>query len=276
MLFAGAWWIYDRYLPRSIVVEADTGYLEIDLTAQMDGKTFPDALVCRRLAAPDLDARPGRLGCPRRTHELVREAFFAQVLPEGTRLSVAARPGAVQLRVLSVPDRYTGTDVARLVGGGVTMTGEALAGFGSLNMRGIARIGALHADTERVSTIAGHYQVSGLTLMSGLDDDMRVLRRGELLAGALVRFTHRGEETEARIYATLPDIATGLLRVTATSRGEPDDLTVRYYFTDDVEIRPTLVEALIADPIIQLLIAVLGATAGFGWLRHLAGFDRTS
>jgi hypothetical protein len=294
-VFGGIWWAYDRFVSRSIVVDVETGALEIVLSAELSGKTFQQARLCRARGEgePRRTAEGPSLGCPRRTHVLSEpEAFVTPTLPAGTRLRITSRPRVFTISVLDMPDRYRGSTWQALEGGGIVLQGEAFDTFGSMTLRGHLTLGALHAATDQMSLVSGAYEIRGYTPLSIFDDDLRMLRSGALMAGALVRFTcadaapfwrlhgigdrcgaaaRSGVEDAqiGRVYLSLPDPETSLMRVTAISDDAPHRLTVRYYFTDDVHIAPTLPEALIIDPLVQLLAAVLGAMAGYGWFRKL-------
>ncbi|CAM3190251.1 hypothetical protein SAMN04488021_11152 [Paracoccus aminovorans] len=279
-VIASLW--YEQRIARAILVEAETGTLHVTLTSELSGKLFQDARLCRKLPAEQVDfARRGApMGCPARSYELAEEPFDG-ALPIGTRLEIFSGPRRLTLRVEEVPADYAGTETARLEGGGIVLDGEALDGFGSLYLSGLAVIGASPSQTDRIPLTAGRYQITGQTLMSVLRTGRQVLREGTLAAGAHLFFCERpsllargsgacavpGDGTlasplgtaaaEAQLQISVPDPQKPVMTVTAISRFRPVDLALHYFRTEPVMIGPRLVDPLARDPVL-LLLATLG------------------
>ena len=220
------------------------------------------------------------IGCPSRTHHLVGpEPVATPILPAGANLKITTSPNALRIDVTSLPARYRGSDIGRLEGGAVIVAGQhALEAFGTMPLSGKAEIGALFSDTDNVSVASGSYQIRGYTPAGLWENEVRELRGGALLTGARVRFVDMDKETATgHVAVMLPDPKTALMRVTAISEHTNSNLGVRYYFTDEVIIGPSFLEALLLDPLVQLLAMALGAFAGYGWLnRLLTSADRNS
>ncbi|MCE8441267.1 hypothetical protein, partial [Rhodovulum sulfidophilum] len=187
--------LYDRFAQRTIIVEADTGTLRITLERELSGKFFQNALVCRQRKRPDLTLRGSSFGCISRTHMLTPSAAARQdeaegesfdlALPAGTRILLYSEPDRISLVVEKIPDGYSGTDVARLEGGGITLNAAAAKSFGSLVVTGRAVIGASPSESDRISVVAGNYQIRGGTWpTSWLTQERQILRSGELRSGA--------------------------------------------------------------------------------------------
>lgn len=271
-------------LERTIVVDARTGAFEIELEAELAGKVFRNVWICEKPedGAAQETVSQGPIGCPSLTHRLVGpEAKVAPTLPVGSELEFTAQPGLLRIDVVSLPERYRDTDVGRLEGGALALVGrEALEAFGTLALSGTAKIGALFSETDRVSTASGSYQIRGYTPVGLISGEMRELRSGKLLGGARVRFVKDDDETAtAHIAVTLAEPDRSLMRVTAISGHATSNIAVRYYFTEEVIIRPSFFDALILDPAVQLFAMIFGAIAGYGWLKRLskgtrAGQDR--
>ena len=274
------YWLYFHWFQeRTIVVDADTGALEIELEAELSGKAFRNVWICeRRGAGPGSDEIPPEpIGCPSRTHHLVGPVSLeTPVLPAGATLEITVRPGVLRIDVTSLPERYRGSDVFYLEGGALVLMGpDALNAFGTLPLSGKVEIGALFSDTDRLSIASGSYQIRGYTPSGLIGGYMREVRGGVLLAGARVRFVGPYDETATgHVAVMLPDPDTALMRVTAISEHSTNNLGVRYYFTEEVVMRPSFLEALILDPLLQLLAAVFGAIAGYGWLKRLLAFRK--
>lgn len=269
---------YDNNAPRSILVEADTGALHITLTSEMRGKTFQNALVCRSREKRDITLEGAPFGCSEKTHQLTPASAeggsslgesFDQALPIGTKLLIFSQPGRISLVVEDIPVRYDGTDVARLEGGGITLTGDAAKTFGSLVLTGYAVIGTAPVKSDNLSIIGGNYQISGDTVSSLRGFGRRMLKSGELRSGAHLYFRDRREKekdpdtvldqpaAEARLHVSVPNFETGLLRVTAISQYEPVDLTLLYYSTEPLVIRPSIIDALANDPVLVLFATLV-------------------
>ena len=301
--------LYDRFARRTIIVEADTGTLRVTLERELSGKSFQNALVCRQRKNPDLTLRGSPFGCISRTHVLTpgeterkyeagdgapapgRETFDL-ALPAGTRILLFSDPDRISLVVEEIPDDYAGTDVTRLEGGGITLTGAAARSFGSLVVAGRAVIGASPSETDRISVVAGNYQIRGGTWpTSWLTQERQILRSGELRSGAYFYIRDRGEcvaddagcfwnrwrpfatrvdnvekfgstpfgapAAETRLNLSVPDPDSHLFRVTAISESRPVLLTALYYLSEPVSIRPTIVNALLADPILVFFATLL-------------------
>lgn len=285
------WFYFDRYLARTIVVDAETGTLSVVLEAELSGKAFRELWYCKQIRSDEEPVRtddgagavpPSAAGCPSRTHHWVGPVDVATpVLPAGTELEITSWPRALRIDVKAVPGRYDNTDIARLEGGALLLASpEGLEALGTLPLNGKIEIGALSSETDRLSIVSGSYQVRGYTLTGLLSREMRQLRGGSLLAGALVRFVEPGGATATGYVAVmLPDPENSLMRVTAISASRPEansawepannNMGIRYYFTDEVVIRPSFFEALILDPLLQLVAMVFGAIAGYGWLKRL-------
>jgi hypothetical protein len=268
-----AFWVYFHLaLERTIVVAAETGALEIELEAELSGKAFRNVRICKQRVAGEDDEEEDKevehIGCPSRTHLLSKpKRILKQVLPAGAKLEIISLRDAVRIDIVSLPDHYANSDVGRLEGGALVI--EGLDTFGTLPLRGKAEIGALFSDTDRLSIISGQYRLRGYTPVGLLGGETRELRSGALLAGARVRFVDgNGETADGRVAIMLPDPKTPLMRVTAMSEHATSNLAVRYYFTEEVVLRPSFLEALILDPLLQLLVAILGAVAGYGWLKR--------
>ncbi|QFS83346.1 hypothetical protein FIU97_10945 [Roseivivax sp. THAF40] len=284
-----AFWLYFAFcLGRTIVVDAETGALEITLEAEMSGKTFREVWICEKPKDGDDDevleskspTPPKPMGCPSRTHHIIGpEISSTRVLPAGAELKISSLPGVVRIDVVSLPDRYKGSDVARLEGGALVLMGqEVLETFGTLPLSGKLKIGAGFSETDRLSVASGGYQIRGYTPTGWVRGDMRQLRGGALLGGALLRFVDRkGDTATGHLAIMLADPDTSLMRVTAISDHGVNDLEVRYFgasFDDIIIIRPSFFEAVILDPTFQLVVTILGAIAGFGWLRRLLTIRR--
>lgn len=278
-VLASLW--YEQRIARAILVEAETGTLHVTLTSELSGKLFQDARVCRKLPAEQVDfARRGApMGCPARSYELAEETFDG-ALPIGTRLEIFSGPRRLTLRVEEVPADYAGTETARLEGGGIVLDGAAFDGFGSLNLSGLAVIGASPSQTDRIPLTAGRYQITGQTLTGFLRTGRQVLREGTLSAGAHLFFCERpsllarggacavpGDGTlasplgtaaaEAQLQISVPDPQKPVMTVTAISRFRPVDLALHYFRTEPVMIGPRIVDPLARDPVL-LFLATLG------------------
>lgn len=316
--------LYDRFARRSIIVQADTGTLRVLLEREITGKTFQNAIVCRRKDEAEVDhtLRGAPLGCSKRTHRLTpgaeetlsappaaedaprgespaagRETFDVS-LPAGSRILLYSAPERISLIVEDVPAEYDGTDTALLEGGGITLTGPAIREFGSLVLTGRAVIGAGPSETDRVSVVEGSYQINGATWpTSALSQERQILRSGELRSGAYFYFQDRGEclpdgrtcfwnrwdrfaersadpdaiaavaplnapAAEARLTVTVPDPGTSLFRVTAISEYRPVLLNVLYYLSEPVSLRATIVNTLLADPILVFFATLLASGVG--------------
>ncbi|MEL6521600.1 MAG: hypothetical protein AAFQ66_11595 [Pseudomonadota bacterium] len=272
-----AYWLALHFvLGRTIVLDVETGSLEIELEAELSGKAFRDLWICSRRDGDQAETenRPAiPVGCPTRTHFFSDGAIpiATPVIPLGSNLKITSSPNLVRIDVEHVPEQYRGTDAGRLEGGALILTGDALDAFGTLPLNGKVTLGALFSETDRLSTITGRYQIRGWTPWGLLDWDMRVLREGDLLAGARTRFVSgQGDTATGQIVVTLPDPATPLMRVTAISDHSLSNLGIQYYFTDEVIVRPSPIEALILDPFVQLALTFFGAIAGYGWLKNLS------
>lgn len=277
-LLAGYWVALHYVFDRTIILDVETGALEITLAAEERGKAFLNAWICER-RGPESSAEaeelepPRPLGCPSRTHVLrhKRGSIETPVFPAGTNLEITSVPGMLRIWVTDMPSKYNNTDIGRLEGGGVILLDESLKSFGTFPLNGEIKLGALSSETERLSTISGRYQLRGVSPSYFVDRYLRVLRDGDLLAGAQTRFVSKdGETGKGWLVVMLPDPNSPLLRVTAISEHAQDNLGIRYYFTDETIIRPSLVEVLIRDHLIQLLLALFGAIAGYGWLKKMS------
>jgi len=271
-----AYWISFHWKQeRTIVVDTQTGALSIQLGAELSGKAFRQVWYCetRRDTDPGSGAVPSsEAGCPSRTHHWVGPKPLATpVLPAGAELEITSWPEALRIDVVSLPERYATSDIARLEGGALLLHGrEALGAFGTLPLSGEVEIGAPFSATDRMTIVSGSYQLRGYTPTGWASGEMRELRGGALLAGALVRFVDpEGETATGHVAIMLPDRESTLMRVTAISDYSVNNLAIRYYFTDEVVVRPSFLEALILDPLLQLLAMVFGAIAGYGWLKRL-------
>lgn len=266
------------FIPRSIIVDVESGALDITLDAELSGKAFANVWTCTKRKGDEADQSeapmevpPVPVGCPRRTHVLSDRplAYESPKIPAGSRLKITATPGLLRISVFEVDERYRGTDAGRLEGGSLILLDEALSTFGSLQLSGQIELGAPSVETDRPSTVSGRYQIRGRTPLGMIDREMRVLRQGELLAGARVRFVSKGVTASGHVVIMVPNPATSLLRVTAISETGQSKLGVRYYFTDEVILGPQFVDALILDPAVQLLLALFGAFAGYGWFHRI-------
>lgn len=270
------WYHFTFALERTIVVDAVTGALEVELSSELSGKAFRDVWICKRPAEGDIAAQnpPETIGCPSRTHNLVGPvALETPVLPSGSILKMTSLPTALRIDIVSLPPRYSGTDIGEMDGGAYVIAGQsALANLGTLPLSGIIQIGSQFSETDRVSISSGSFQIRGFTPVGLMSGDMRELRTGTLQSGARVRFIDAdGEPANGHAAITLAETETetALMRVTAISEPATSDLAIRYYFTEEVKIRPSFLEAIIIDPLFQLVVTVFGAIAGYGWLKRM-------
>lgn len=276
LFLLGGYWIALYYLfDRTIVLDVQTGALEVTLASEERGKAFLDAWICERREpghAFEVIEPPRPLGCPSRTHFLRHTpgSIETPVFPADAKLEITFVPGMLRIWVTKIPSDYKNTDIGRLEGGGVILLGDALQSFGTFPLNGEVKLGALFSETERLSTISGRYQIRGYSPSYPIDGDLRVLREGDLLAGAQLRFVSKdGENGKGHVVVMLPEPNNQLLRVTAISEHGQDNLSIQYYFTDETIIRPSIVEVLIRDHLVQLLLALFGAIASYGWLGKL-------
>ncbi|SEN81081.1 hypothetical protein SAMN04488077_13212 [Roseovarius tolerans] len=284
-LFIAYWIFFERYLSRSIIVDAQTGALKVVLEAELSGKAFRDLWYCERIGDNErAKAVPSSAaGCPSRTHHWVGpDPLATPILPAGTELEITSFPNALRIDITSLPERFAGSDIGRLEAGALLLESRAaLDALGTLPLSGKVEIGARFSETDRLSIVNGSYQVRGYSLTGLARGEMRQLRGGALLAGARVRFVEPdGETATGHVAVMFPDPESALMRVTAmsdrirrpdNSEWEPvnNNLGIRYYFTREVLIRPSFLESLILDPMLQLLAMVFGAIAGYGWLERL-------
>lgn len=263
-------------LERTIVVDAVTGAFEIELSSELSGKAFRNVWICKRPAEGEIAAHkpPKTIGCPSRTHHLIGPVELeTPLLPIGSFLKMTSLPNTLRIDVISVPDRYLGTDIGEMAGGAYVISGKnALANLGTLPLSGIIQIGSQFSETDRVSISYGTFQIRGYTPVGLISGEMRELRTGTLQSGARVRFVEADGKTangHAAITLAETEIEAALMRVTAISEPATNDLAIRYYFTEEVKIRPSFLEAIIIDPLFQLVVTIFGAIAGYGWLRRM-------
>jgi hypothetical protein len=278
--------LYDRLGQRSAVVEASAGSLRLDLTRELNGKFFENAIVCRRQEDDAPIQHDALYGCsgrthmltpPRNTDEQVGRENVNLTLPAGTNILLSARPGLVRLSVISVPDAYADSDAARLVGGAIVLDESAIPAFGTMTMTGRAVIGAGQSQTDLLAVTQGGYQFSGWTPTALLDGQWRMLRNGALLSGSTVYFPGRDSDAEGpfgqpvaqtRLTVSVPDPATSLLQVTAISAEGPMALKIFYFSTEPLTVRPSITDVLLADPILTFLATlILGLIAIYEFLR---------
>lgn len=284
--------LYDRLGPRSGVVEATSGAIRLVLTRELNGKFFENATVCRRNADSAPVIRGAPYGCSGRTHmltpprdakEKVGRENVNLTLPAGTEVLLSARPGLVRLSVIKVPNDYSDSDAAQLVGGALILDESAIPTFGTLVMTGFAVIGAGQSQTDLLAITKGSYQFSGPTPTALLDGEWRVLRSGTLLSGSTVYFTSRDDFTnrddeprgpfglpmaETRLTVSVPDPLTSLLQVTAISEADATALRIFYFSTDQLTARPSITNVLLADPILTFLATlILGLIAVYQFIR---------
>jgi len=277
VLFVGivAFWIYFHAAQkRTVVVDVTTGSLEIELASGLNGKALRGVYVCqrgKRADASPAENAPAEIGCPR-SHQLYeREDVLAPRLPAGTKLRVTSLDNALRIDVLSIPKAYADSEIKQMQGGAYVIFGEeAIKSFGTLPLSGAFALGAQFNETDRMSIIDGRFQIRGYTPWGLLVNDTRELRGGTLQAGARLRLVDQtGETADGHLAVMLADAPSTLMRVTGISKHDTSNLAVRYYFTDEVVIRPSFIEAVILDPFFQLLATVLGMIAGYSWLRRL-------
>lgn len=274
------WTYFHLAQKRTVVVDAKTGALEIELTSELSGKTFRSFYVCQRGARDDnarQDLPPAPINCPRTYQRYGPFEAETPRLPIGTKLKLTSLPRSLRIDVESIPkdylasDRREDTDLANMVGGAYILAGtESIGAFGTLTLQGVFQLGAGDEETGRVSIIEGRYQIRGFTLAGLVGDDMRELRGGTLQAGALLRFVDSDDKTTRGALAIIMDNPDDtLMRVTAISNHATNNLAVRYYFTDETVLRPSFLEAVILDPLFQLMASIFGMIAGYGWLRRV-------
>lgn len=278
--------LYDRLGTRSVVVEATSGALRLVLTRELNGKFFENAIVCRRnegnvpvvsVALHGCSTRTHMLTPPRNAVEQVGREDVNLTLPAGTEILLSARPGLVKLAVISIPSEYADVEAARLVGGSLILDEGAIPAFGTLVMTGLALIGASQSQTDLLAVTKGGYQFSGPTPTALLDQEWRVLRSGALLSGSTVYFTSRNKNalgpfglrmTETRLTVSVPDPSTSLFQVTAISGAGAAALKIFYFSTDELTARPSIMNMLLADPILTFLgTLILGIIAVCEFLR---------
>ncbi len=218
---------------------------------------------------------------------------FDLALPAGTRILLYSDSDRISLVVEEIPGGYAGTDVARLEGGGITLAGPAARSFGSLVVAGRAVIGASPNESDRISVVGGSYQIRGGTWPTSLlTQERQILRSGGLRSGAYFYIRDRGEcvadgwscfwnhmrifagrganveerfksapfgapAAETRLNVSVPDPKSYLFRVTAISESRPVLLTALYYLSEPVSIGPTIVNAILADPILVFFATLL-------------------
>lgn len=277
ILFVGiaSFWVYFHAAQkRTVVVDVTTGSFEIELASGLNGKALRGVYVCQRGERTDAnptESTPIEIGCPR-SHQLYGPfEGLAPRLPAETKLRVTSLADALRIDVVSVPVGYEDTDIGQMQGGAYVIVGEkAIRSFGTLPLSGAFALGARFNETDRMSITDGRFQIRGYTPWGLLVNDTRELRGGTLQAGARLRLVDRtGETAEGHLAVMLADAPSTLMRVTGLSEHDTSNLVVRYYFTDEVIIRPSFIEAVILDPFFQLLATVLGMIAGYSWLRRL-------
>lgn len=275
------WTYFHKVQQRTVIVDAKTGALDVTLSNELRGKEFRSVYLCMRGDPTDdgvlRNPPPVLIGCPR-THQLYGPIeSLTPSLPIGTELRLTSLPGSLRIDVRSIPGvaegqgQYVGTEVAKMVGGAFVLVGEPSIGtFGTLPLRGAFHLGARDEETGRVSITEGRYQIRGFTLVGLIGGDTRELRGGTLQAGAFLRFVdRRGDSAPGSLAIMMDNPEDTTMRVTAISARDTSNLAVRYYFTEEVVIRPSFIEAVILDPLFQLLATILGMFAGYGWLRRV-------
>ena len=185
------------------------------------------------------------------------------------------------ISVEDTPGNPRYSDAKSLVGGGVTLDAGGLAAFGQLTAIGHVTLGAAGAHTGDVPLLSASYQVNARPFLALVwpNADAQVIREGEVRSGAVLTFNRAprifvGEveaQPEARLTVSIPDPETGLMRVMALSDFTEVELKVAYPRADPDTIRPSVVDAMASDPVLILLVTLIGGGAA---LLELLGSRR--
>ena len=196
------------FLDRKIVLDVETGALEIELDAEFSGKAFRNLWTCSRRNGNESEPaiKPSfPAGCPR-THVMSDERIATPTLPKGTSIEITSSSSHLRIQIVDIPERYDDrTEVVRLEGGAFILPSSSFGSFGTLPLTGKVRIGAAFSETDRLSTVSGRYLIRGRTPFGVMDGNLRDLGSGILLAGARTRFMSRDKKTaSARVVIMLP------------------------------------------------------------------------
>ncbi|MBV7408568.1 hypothetical protein [Maritimibacter sp. DP1N21-5] len=269
--------LYQRHFDRSILLEANSGAVEVTLSEEVGGKSFENAALCQRRDRPDFNATGGEYGCLGSMFEVVRpEGPFVLSFPAGTRLKFESRPGRLDIAIASLPESAKGTPLAKLESGRIILEGDGLSSFGHFLGRGTLRIGAPFGNVDEVPLIDANYQVNAKSVISilSLRGGPTVVQDGRIQSGAILTFTAanppRDAESDAdhlvpaRVNIAIPDPEeTGLMRVSALSDYTTVDLLVDHFLAEPILIRPSLIGAVANDPVLILMAFLVGGLIGF-------------
>jgi len=256
---------YGYLVARTVIIETTTSTFRIALKEDLDPLSLGPFTLCRERAVPDpRESGLAQFGCAPSLYEISEYSEPSLFFPQGSQLEFRVIGDRFEVEAIALPE---GWDAAkRGFGQGAIFSvpvdrlrelGQlAATGTISIGTKGTAAKGALHA---------GRYEIYGKSL-TGLIPRSRsvLLNEAPIPAGAFVTLTRAlsGKDATAHIQLTaMAEDGARALSLLAISETAPVDLKLELFQTDPILLRPSFADAFQNDPLLIVLITLLGALA---------------
>lgn len=256
---------YGYLIARTVIIETETSTFRILLKEDLDPLVLGPYHLCLPRPVPDpRETGPAQFGCAPDLYEITDYDEPSLFFPEGALLEFRVIGDRFEVETVSLPQGWNadehGFGADAIFSVPIGRLGElgqlAATGVISIGAQGTASKGALHS---------GRYEIYGKSL-TGLIPRSRsvLLNEASIPAGAFVTLVRAlsGKDATAHIQLTAPaGEGSRALSLLAISETAPVDLKLELFQTDPILLRPSFADAFQNDPLLVVLITLLGTLA---------------
>lgn len=256
---------YGYLVARTVIIETTTSTFRIALKEDLDPLTLGPFTLCRERAAPDpRESGPAEFGCAPSLYEISEYSEPSLFLPEGSQLEFRVIGDRFEVEAIALPDGWNAAEHGFGEGAIFSVPIDRLGELGQLAASGTISIGT-KGTSAKGALHSGRYEIYGKSL-TGLIPRSRsvLLNEAPIPAGAFVTLTRAlsGQDATAHVQLTaMADDGTRALSLLAISETAPVDLKLELFQTDPILLRPSFADAFQNDPLLIVLITLLGALA---------------
>lgn len=256
---------YGYLVARTVIIETNTSTFRILLKEDLDPLALGPYHLCLPRAVPDpRQTGAAEFGCAPALYEVTEFDEPSLFFPEGSLLEFRMIGDRFEIEAVALPENREAGEHGYGDGAIFSVPAGRLAELGQLAASGYISIGA-QGTVSKGAVHSGRYEIYGKSL-TGLIPRSRsvLLNEASIPAGAYVTLVRAlsGKDATAHIQLTAPaEEGTRALSLLAISETAPVDLKLGLFQTDPILLRPSFADAFQNDPLLVVLITLLGALA---------------
>ncbi len=255
---------YGYLAARTVIVEARTSAFQILLKEDLDPLTLGPYHLCLPREAPNpRETGKTRYGCSPSLYTITEFNEPSLFFSSGTLLEFRINAERFEIEVVATPTDWSLKEHGYGKNAIFSVDADRLSELGQLAATGTVSIGA-QGTSSKGAVHSGRYEIYGKPLTGFIPRGRSVLlNEATIPAGAFVTLVRAlsGKDATAHIQLTAPTDSARTLALLAISETAPVDLKLELFQTDPILLRPSFADAFQNDPVLIVLLTLLGALA---------------